>query len=202
MVPTRSQRERLAQRGFRNLVLWARGVDTAIFNPMDPVSFELPRPWLVYMGRVASEKNIEAFLDLELPGSKLVVGDGPDLERLKTRHAGVHFTGARFGRELARHLAAADVFVFPSRTDTFGLVLLEAMACGVPVAAYPVQGPVDVIADGQSGALDEDLGRAIARALRLKRSDGIAHARSFSWESSTAAVASQLASFPARRTAA
>ncbi len=193
LVPTATQRDKLLARGFQNLSLWARGVDLEIFHPEDPVTWHYPRPVAVYMGRVAVEKNIEAFLDLPQPLSKVIIGDGPDLERLRARYPGCHFLGPKFGRELARHLAAGDVFVFPSRTDTFGLVLLEAMACGLPVAAFPVQGPLDVLRDGESGILDEDLGRATARALGLSRVACIAHARRFSWAACTADFASYLA---------
>lgn len=193
MVPTNSQRQRLVNRGFKHLALWARGVDLEIFQPKDPHHYGLPRPIHIYMGRVAVEKNIEAFLSLKLPGSKVVIGDGPDLAKLTARYRDSHFLGARFGRDLAQHLAGGDVFVFPSRTDTFGLVLLEAMACGLPVAAYPVQGPVDVVAHGSSGVLDEDLGGAIAAARKLDRANCIRHASSFSWENATADFLSYLA---------
>lgn len=198
MVPTRSQCAKLEARRFANLRIWARGVDTAVFNPDDPVDLALTRPIALYMGRVAVEKNIEAFLDLSLPGTKVVVGEGPDLAKLRERYRAVRFLGARYGRELARHLAAADVFVFPSRTDTFGLVLLEAMACGVPVAAYPVQGPLDVVADGRTGILHEDLALAIEGALRLDRAACSAYAREFSWERCTADFAAYLAPIPAQ----
>ncbi|MCP5201729.1 MAG: glycosyltransferase family 1 protein [Gammaproteobacteria bacterium] len=192
LVPTPSQRQRLVERGFANLCLWSRGVDTTVFNPADPVHYALPRPIQVYMGRVAVEKNIEAFLALDLPGSKIVIGDGPDLERLRAAWPAVRFLGAKFGRDLARHVAGGDVFVFPSRTDTFGLVLLEAMACGLPVAAYPVQGPVDVVAAGASGVLDVDLGRAITAALTLDPAACVAHAARHSWAACTEVFASHL----------
>jgi glycosyltransferase involved in cell wall biosynthesis len=185
LVPTPSQRDSLVSHGFRNLDVWSRGVDTEIFNPTDPLWFDLPRPLAIYMGRVSVEKNINAFLDLKLPGSKMVIGDGPDLGRLKQRYPDCHFPGPRFGRELARHLAAGDVFVFPSRTDTFGLVLLEAMACGLPVATFPVQGPLDVVAQGVSGWMDEDLGTAVLMALELPRTGCIAQAQRCSWEACT-----------------
>lgn len=196
LVPTPSQRERLLARRFEHLHIWPRGVDTAIFHPGDAVSLPWPRPLMLYMGRVAVEKNIEAFLTLDLPGTKLVIGDGPDLPRLRARHAGVRFLGPLFGRELARHVAGADVFVFPSLTDTFGLVLLEAMACGVPVAAYPVQGPVDVVADGVAGALDRDLGRAVVRALAVPRAQCVQHAAGFAWSRATDTFESHLAPIP------
>jgi glycosyltransferase involved in cell wall biosynthesis len=139
----------------------------------------------MYMGRVAVEKNIEAFLNLDVPGSKYVVGDGPDLERLRERFPTVSFTGQKLGKELTAHLAAADVFVFPSLTDTFGLVLLEAMACGVPVAAYPVTGPIDVVQNGTTGVLDNDLRQAVLAALKLNPADCVAYARQHSWQNWT-----------------
>ncbi|MEQ8232900.1 MAG: glycosyltransferase family 1 protein [Gammaproteobacteria bacterium] len=194
LVPTPSQRERLAARGFDHLRIWQRGVDTSVFHPGDPVDYAgLPRPVYLYMGRVAVEKNIEAFLALDLPGSQVVIGAGPDLERLREKWPRVQFLGARFGRELARHVAGADVFVFPSRTDTFGLVLLEALACGVPVAAYRVTGPVDVITDARVGALDDNLGRAVARARGLDRDACVAYAQGYAWEHATAVFAGHLA---------
>ena len=193
MVPTATQRDKLSARGFANLRLWARGVDTAVFHPAEPVHWDFPRPIAIYMGRVAVEKNIEAFLDLPGLGSKIVIGDGPDRERLAARYRDSHFLGPRYGRDLARHLAAGDVFVFPSRTDTFGLVLLEAMACGLPVAAYPVQGPLDIIVPGVSGVLDEDLGRAVRGALTLARAPCVAEARRYSWDACSADFLSYLA---------
>jgi len=201
MVATASQRDRLLARGFRNLVLWSRGVDISLFRPGEKSFIEGPRPIAMYMGRVAVEKNIEAFLALDLPGSKVVVGDGPDLERLRTAWPGVRFTGQKRGAELARWLAAADVFVFPSQTDTFGLVLLEAMACGVPVAAYPVTGPIDVVEQGVTGVLDEDLGRAVTRALTLDPAACVTAAASRSWAACTEAFEAHLErfDFPDRR---
>jgi len=167
MVPTESIRRELAARQFGPLVIWGRGVDTDLFRPDRATGLAGERPIMMYMGRVAVEKNIEAFLALDLPGTKYVVGDGPAMRELRRRYPGVIFTGARYGEELAGCLASADVFVFPSRTDTFGLVMLEAMACGLPVAAYPVSGPVDVIEHGRTGILHEDLGRAIRAAVSL-----------------------------------
>src|SRR6056297_3767385 len=169
LVPAPAVRDELAERGFLNLRLWSRGVDVETFRPQPRADLPGRRPILLYMGRVAVEKNVEAFLQLRLPGTKYVVGDGPDLPRLRSAYPDVVFTGYRFGAELAAHLAAADVFVFPSRTDTFGLVMLEAMACGTPVAAYPVTGPRDVIEHGRTGVLHEDLGVAVRRALALDR---------------------------------
>ena len=145
MVATESLRRELAAHGFRNIRAWSRGVDLDLFRPEPRHDWGLPRPVFLYVGRVAVEKNIGAFLDLDLPGSKVVVGDGPQLAALQRRYPGVHFAGALHGAALARAYAGADVFVFPSLTDTFGLVMLEALACGTPVAAFPVTGPVDVL---------------------------------------------------------
>lgn len=167
MVSTRTVREQLAERGFRNLVTWQRGVDTELFKPRDKSFLDLPRPIAAYVGRIAVEKNIDAFLTMQWSGTKLVIGDGPELPRLKAQYPNAVYAGFRFGEDLATHLAAADVMVFPSLTDTFGLVNLEAMACGVPVAAFPVAGPIDVVDDGVTGALDGDLARAALRALTI-----------------------------------
>lgn len=182
LVPTRAVQVDLERRGFRHVVRWTRGVDATLFRPRDERFFDLERPIFLYAGRVAAEKNVEAFLDIELPGSKVVVGDGPLRARLEHRHPEVHFAGFRFGDDLARHYAGADVFVFPSRTDTFGIVMLEANASGLPVAAYPVTGPVDVVRQGVTGVLDEDLRAACLAALGLDRSACVAHARNQSWE--------------------
>lgn len=182
MVTTESMRRDLRGKGFANLTLWSRGVDTDLFKPGDAAPLNLPRPVFMNVGRVAVEKNLRAFLDLSLPGSKVIVGDGPQLEALRAEYPEVTFTGAKVGEELARHFAAADVFVFPSRTDTFGLVLLEALACGVPVAALPVTGPVDVIGQSPAGVLDEDLRRAAMAALKLNPTKCREHALRFSWE--------------------
>ncbi len=181
-VATPSLRKRLHDLGFNNLEIWSRGVDTSVFMPGPKTYFSTPRPISLYMGRVAIEKNIEAFLELDLPGSKYVVGEGPDLRYLQSKYRDVHFVGQKLGKDLVAHVSAADVFVFPSLTDTFGLVLLEAMACGVPVAAYPVTGPIDVVQNGKTGVLDTDLRRAIFRALNLDPADCIAYARKHSWE--------------------
>jgi glycosyltransferase involved in cell wall biosynthesis len=172
-------------------------VDTTIFNTDEPFALDYPRPIAIYMGRVAVEKNIEAFLELPGIATKLVIGDGPDRARLAARYRDSHFLGPRYGRDLARHLAAGDVFVFPSRTDTFGLVLLEALACGLPVAAYPVQGPLDVIVPEVSGVLDEDLGAAVRGALRLSRAACVAQARRYSWHACSSDFLRYLAPIPA-----
>ncbi|HEY1991524.1 MAG TPA: glycosyltransferase family 1 protein [Gammaproteobacteria bacterium] len=182
MVSTPSLMKELQSRGFKNLVHWGKGVDTQLFRIRDKGYLKDSRPVFMYLGRVAIEKNIEAFLKLELPGSMYVVGDGPDLEMLKKKYPKVIFTGFRRGEELASTLAAADVFVFPSRTDTFGLVLLEAMACGVPVAAFPVTGPVDVVTQGVTGFCDEDLHQAAVACLKLDGKDCRAYAEKFSWK--------------------
>ena len=184
MVSTRSLRDDLAARGFKNLANWRRGVDTTVFKPGPKEFLSLPRPIAAYVGRVAVEKNIEAFLRMAWSGSKIVIGDGPERARLQAQYPQTLFTGFRFGEDLARHLAAADIMAFPSRTDTFGLVNLEAMACGVPVAAYPVTGPIDVIEDGVTGALDADLARAAERALKLDPLTCRAHALRFGWDAS------------------
>ena len=165
MVSTASVREDLARHGFHNLAAWRRGVDTDVFRPRSKEFLDLPRPIAAYIGRLAVEKNVDAFMKMPWSGSKLVIGDGPERLRLQAEYPLAEFVGFRFGEDLAMHLAAADVMVFPSRTDTFGLVNLEAMACGVPVAAYPVTGPIDVIQDGRTGALDTDLAAAARRAL-------------------------------------
>jgi glycosyltransferase involved in cell wall biosynthesis len=166
MVSTRSLRQELRRKGFRNLVRWQRGVDAQLFRPRPKDFLDLPRPVAIYVGRLAVEKNVDAFLAMDWPGARVVVGDGPERSRLQQRFPHAHFTGFLHGEALARHLAAADVMVFPSLTDTFGLVNLEALACGVPVAAFPVPGPADVIVDGQTGGLDWDLAAAARRALR------------------------------------
>lgn len=185
MVATPTLRDELAARGMKNLAIWSRGVDTNLFCPREKSFLADPRPIFMYVGRVAVEKNIKAFLDLELPGTKYVVGGGPDLESLRAKYPHVRFTGYKVGEELARHVAAADVFVFPSRTDTFGLVVIEALACGVPVAAYPVQGPADIIEQGVTGYVDEDLRAAALKALELAPAACRLASRRYSWEACT-----------------
>ena len=190
MVTTPSMVDFLEVRGFTRLAPWARGVDTILFNPDKQAAPEdvysgLPRPIWVNVGRVAVEKNLKAFLDLDLPGTKVIVGDGPQLSELQRTYSDVVFTGAKFETELARHFADADVFVFPSKTDTFGLVIIEAMASGLPVAAYPVSGPVDIIPGSKAGIIDEDLKTACLKAAELNAADAIKHASTYSWEAVT-----------------
>lgn len=185
MVSNTTLEKELASRGFRRLVRWIRGVDTVTFNPDEPAALpDLPRPVFLCVGRVSVEKNIEAFLKLDLPGTKLVVGDGPQLAGLKAKYPDAIFTGNRLGRDLTAHYTSADVFVFPSLTDTWGLVQMEALACGVPVAAFPTMGPIDVIAGSGTGALDWDLRRACLDALAIPRERCRAYALQFSWEAS------------------
>jgi glycosyltransferase involved in cell wall biosynthesis len=169
MVSTPSLMKELTERGFSHLAMWTRGVDTDLFRPERAIALDLPRPIFVCVGRIAVEKNLPAFLALDLPGSKVVIGDGPQTAELKRRFPEAHFFGTLEGEALAAHLAAADVLVFPSRTDTFGVVQLEALASGVPVAAYPVPGPTDVIGGHAVGALNEDLRTACLEALTVSR---------------------------------
>ncbi len=184
---TASLRQELTRRGFTKLRPWTRGVDLHKFRPGEGDAWAgLPRPIFLYAGRVAIEKNIEAFLALDLPGSKVVVGDGPALEGLKQKFPQVTFTGYRENGALARSYAGADVFVFPSRTDTFGLVLLEALASGTPVAAFPVTGPIDVVTNSRVGALDEDLRAACLKALECDRTACRSHAEAWSWDACVA----------------
>jgi len=183
MAATTALAIELRMRGFRNVVLWSRGVDTALFHPR-AVDLCLPQPVFLSVGRVAVEKNLEAFLDLDLPGTKLVVGDGPARAALERKYPKAVFLGARHGEELAEIYAAADVFVFPSKTDTFGLVLLEALASGLPVAAFPVTGPRDVIGAAPVGVLDDDLGAACLEALQISPQSCTEFAAAHTWEAS------------------
>lgn len=192
MVSTPTMQARLESRGFANIVRWQRGVDTQLFRPRSKDFLDLPRPLAVYVGRVSVEKNLDAFMAMEWQGGKLVVGDGPDRARLQALHPQVSFAGYRFGEDLAAHLAAADIMVFPSLTDTFGLVNLEAMACGVPVAAFPVAGPIDVIEDGVTGALDADLAAAARRALGVDPRACRERALRADWNASTRQFESNL----------
>ena len=192
MAATPALAAELRQRGFRNVVLWPRGVDAKLFHPR-AVDLGLPRPVFVCVGRVAVEKNLEAFLDLDLPGTKLIVGDGPARASLARRYPQAVFLGARQGEELAQAYAASDVFVFPSRTDTFGLVLLEALASGLPVAAFPVTGPRDVIGAEPVGVLDEDLRTACLKALKIAPQACLEFAAKHTWEASARAFVDQMA---------
>jgi glycosyltransferase involved in cell wall biosynthesis len=183
MVATQSLRDELTARGFKNVRAWSRGVDLEAFHPEPRENWNLARPIFAYVGRVAVEKNLRAFLDLKLPGSKLVVGDGPQRKSLEREYPDAHFAGARFGTELAAAYAGADVFVFPSKTDTFGLVVLEALASGLPVAAYPVTGPMDILGESSVpvGALNENLQQAALDALTIDRTNCRPHAETYSW---------------------
>jgi len=185
MVATQTIEDGLKARGFDNIRRWSRGVDTDLFHPRPKNFYPFPRPIMLYVGRLAVEKGVEDFLKLDLPGSKVLVGEGPQRAELETKYPNAHFVGAKVGEELACHYAAADVFVFPSRTDTFGLVLIEALAAGVPVAAYPVPGPLDVIGSSVAGCLDENLGAAVRTALTIDPAACRAHAETFSWTAST-----------------
>jgi glycosyltransferase involved in cell wall biosynthesis len=185
LVPTPSLRADLVRRGFSHLSLWSRGVDGERFRPGPKSMFdEWPGPHLLYVGRVAAEKNIEAFLELDLPGTKIVAGDGPDRMRLQRLYPDTVFLGYQHGAQLESAYRSADVLVFPSRTDTFGNVITEALASGTPVAAYPVTGPLDVLNDPKAGSLDVDLGRAVRQALTLRRNDARAHGERFTWQAS------------------
>ena len=195
LVATESIRGELRDHALDQLHHWSRGVDLDCFTPDAPPPPEfadLPRPIQLYVGRVAVEKNIEAFLSGQYPGSKVVVGDGPQIDELRAEFPDTVFLGRKSGRELAGCYAGADVFVFPSRTDTFGLVMIEALACGTPVAAYPVAGPRDIVTD-EVGALSEELDRAIAAALFCDRKACAAYGATFSWEAATAQFLSGLA---------
>jgi glycosyltransferase involved in cell wall biosynthesis len=186
-VSTPSLERELTALGYDNLVYWGRGVDTELFRPRDKSALDehdVSRPVLLYMGRVAPEKNIEKFLALEHPGTKVVIGDGPSLDQYIKNNPEALFLGRKTGEDLARHVEAGDVFVFPSLTDTFGIVLIEAMACGLPVAAYPVMGPVDVVKHGETGWLDEDLEVAVAKALTMDPAACRSHALNYTWEKS------------------
>ncbi len=194
LVPTPAVGRELEANGFRRVVVWSRGVDTRRFRPMPPTRFaDLPRPIFLYAGRVAREKNIEAFLDLDLPGSKVVVGDGPARTNLQRRYPHVYWTGMQSGDDLVACYASADVFVFPSRTDTFGVVMLEANACGLPVAAFPVTGPIDVVRPGVTGVLDDDLAHACLAAAKLDRDACRAHAATCTWRRCAEIVLENLA---------
>jgi glycosyltransferase involved in cell wall biosynthesis len=200
-VSSDSLRTQLSSMRFEHLHQWQRGVNLELFRPLDgPLPAELaglPRPIMAYMGRVAVEKNIESFLKLDVPGTKLVIGNGPARAALSERYPKALFIGYRFGDELAAMLSAADVFVFPSLTDTFGLAMIEALACGAPVAAFPVPGPIDVIEPGVTGVLNEDLAVAIRSALLLNRQVCAERAKAFTWEAATEQFLEGLEPIPA-----
>jgi len=197
MYSTPTLRAMLEEHGFENLVRWVRGVDTDIFTPGPAAELPFARPIQVYVGRIAVEKSIEDFLRLDTPGTKVVVGDGPQRQELTERYPEVRFLGTLRGEELVRHYRAADVFVFPSRTDTLGLVMLEALACGVPVAAYPVQGPLDVVGNTGAGVLSEDLTAAVQAAIGIDPGRCRARALEFSWDQSVEEFLNNLVPLPA-----
>ncbi len=186
MVSTATVETELRQHGFGNIVRWGRGVDLALFHPRPQSVLDLPRPIFLSVGRVAVEKNLDAFLSLRLPGSKVVVGDGPARADLQRAYPDVTFLGTREGEDLAAIYASSDVFVFPSLTDTFGIVLLEAVASGLPVAAFPVQGPMDVFAGSGAAVLNEDLRAAALQALRIPRETCLDLAARHGWQASAA----------------
>jgi glycosyltransferase involved in cell wall biosynthesis len=192
MAATPALAGELRSRGFRNVVLWPRGVDAQLFHPRPGADLGQPRPVFLSVGRLAVEKNLEAFLELDLPGTKVVVGDGPARAALERAYPRAVFLGSRVGEELAQAYAAADVFVFPSKTDTFGLVLLEALASGVPVAAFPVTGPRDVIGNAPVGALRDDLQEACLVALKLSAEDCLSFAATQTWEASALAFVNNI----------
>jgi glycosyltransferase involved in cell wall biosynthesis len=184
MVSTPSLEQELTGRGFRNILRWTRGVDTELFHPRRRQSMGLPRPLFLYVGRVSVEKNIEAFLSLDLPGTKVIVGDGPARTELERQYPEAYFLGTCSGVELAQVYASANAFVFPSLTDTFGIVLLEALASGLPIAAFPVTGPLDVIGNSDCGVLDTDLRTAALAALDIPHERCRVYAESFTWRES------------------
>jgi glycosyltransferase involved in cell wall biosynthesis len=194
-VSSASLEAHLKARGFTHLHRWCRGVDLTRFHPLPAHRslVGLPRPIMSCVGRVAVEKNLAAFLSLPLPGTKLVVGDGPQLGRLRQQYPQALFTGCRGAEELVQLLAGSDVLVFPSRTDTLGLAMIEALACGVPVAAFPVPGPLDVLEPGVTGVMHADLATAVAGALRLERAACVAGASAFSWDAATSQFLAGLA---------
>jgi glycosyltransferase involved in cell wall biosynthesis len=201
LASTPTLRDELASQGLSKAALWSRGVDTELFRPQpDKLALPFERPIALYVGRIAVEKNLEAFLKLELSGTKVLIGDGPARADLERRYPQARFLGALHGAELARHFAAGDVFVFPSRTDTYGLVMLEALACGLPVAAFPVAGPLDVITDERVGVLDQDLGAAVRRALDLDPQECVRYARERSWRACAERFLALLEPFGGART--
>ncbi len=192
LVPTPSIKKELEAHGFYDVAIWSRGVDTNLFRPVSPSAAAGPGPVMTYVGRVAIEKNIDAFLSLKLPGTKYVIGDGPDRAALEKRFPDAVFVGFQHGEALVDHLCRSDVTVFPSLTDTFGLTILESLACGIPVAAFPVSGPIDIIREGHTGALDWDLGQAIMRALTVDRQSCVDVGRRHSWRECAESLAGYL----------
>lgn len=180
-MPTDSLKNDLQRWGFNHLTVWGRGVDTDLFQPARKVDLNLPGPVMLNVGRVAPEKNLEAFLEMQSTGSKVVVGDGPQLEEFRKKYPEVHFPGMKKGIELAQYYASADVFVFPSKTDTFGLVMLEALASGTPVAAFPVTGPLDVLQQGITGIMQQDLAKGTVEALQLDARTCREYAEAHGW---------------------
>lgn len=197
MVTTESMKKELVENGFNsnNIVIWGRGVDCDRYQVNPKCQRDQKNPILMYVGRLAVEKNLEAFLNLNITGQKVLVGDGPQRSELESKYLDVEFVGYKYGQELVEQYQRADVFVFPSKSDTFGLVLLEAMACGTPVAAFPVAGPIDVVVNGKTGCLDNDLEVAIAGALKLKRQDARKYAEKQSWQAVAQRLQDQLVSF-------
>ena len=187
MYSTETLRTTLDEHGFGNLAKWVRGVDTSVFRPIAPAKLKAAStgpPILMYVGRLAVEKNLDAFLSLDVPGTKVLVGDGPQRAALEARHPNAVFVGASYGEDLVAHYCAADVLVFPSKTDTLGLVMLEAAACGIPVAAFPVPGPNDVVGTSGAGVLNNDLAAAIDQALQIDPETCRTHALRHTWEAS------------------
>ena len=184
LVTTKSMKEKLMKIGFdeNKMVIWTRGADHESFKDAKKINLEYKRPIYLYVGRVSIEKNIRAFLDLDLKGTKLVVGKGPDLEKLKKEYPSAIFKGERTNGELASYFASSDVFVFPSKTDTFGIVIIEALQCGLPVAAFPVEGPKDIFEGMKTGALNDDLKKAVLDALKIDKQACIEHAKKYTWE--------------------
>jgi len=200
MVPTPSLRSELVAHGFSHLTLWGRGVDGNRFRPGPRTMFnDLTGPRLLYVGRVAAEKNVGAFLSLDVPGTKIVVGDGPDRAHLERAYPQARFVGYLHGEDLAAAYRSADVFVFPSRTDTFGNVITEALASGTPVAAYPVTGPRDIVTDPRAGTLSDDLAQAVRRSLLLERAHARALGEKFTWAASALQFLAALVPATSRR---
>ena len=184
LVTTETMRKELIDIGIDNkkMVTWTRGGNHGAFKNPNKIDLPHKRPIWIYVGRVAVEKNIRAFLELELEGTKIIIGKGPDLKKLKKEFPNDHFLGEKTNGELASHFASSDVFVFPSKTDTFGIVVLESLNCGTPVAAYPVPGPLDILGGTEIDTLDEDLKTSALKALKISREDCLKFAKKYSWE--------------------